>query len=389
MSFQGDVREELAALESIGRYRSLRNIVPLPGGRAELDGKIYCNLSGNDYMGISCNPELRREFYAQYPDLSSPELAQSAASSRLLTGNTPAYERLEHTLTSVLYPGKSALVFNSGYHANLGILPALTSAKDLILSDKLNHASIIDGMRLCEAEFRRYRHLDLDHLEKLLRDAQGRYRRIFIVSETVFSMDGDAPDLKRLAELKKAFDAVLLLDEAHAVGLRGPRGAGLAAECGILDEADVLIGTFGKAFGSTGAYAVLSEELRALLVNRMRPLIFTTGLPPVVLNWSDFIVRRCAEMEEERRHVRRMGIRLRTLFAGAGGRTAPGDTQIVPLTVGGDREALAAAEKFRSRGMLVFAIRPPTVPQGTCRLRFSLSAAHTDADVEAIGQVWS
>ena len=389
MSFQDDIREELSALEAIGRYRSLRRIAPLPGGRAELDGRTYCNLSGNDYMGISCNPDLRREFYEQYPDLSSPELAQSAASSRLLTGNTPAYERLEHTLSTVLYPGRAILVFNSGYHANLGILPALTSSKDLILSDKLNHASIIDGMRLCEAEFRRYRHLDLDHLEKMLREAQGKYRRIFIVSETVFSMDGDAPDLKRLAELKRAYDAVLLLDEAHAVGLRGPRGAGLAAECGILDEVDVLIGTFGKAFGSTGAYAALSPDLRSFLINRMRPLIFTTGLPPVVLNWSEFIVRRCAAMDSERAHLRNMGIRLRGLFAGAGGKTVPGDTQIVPLTIGGDREALDAAERFRAQGMLVFAIRPPTVPQGTCRLRFSLSAAHTDADVEAIGRVLS
>ena len=387
MSFQSEIREELAALEAIGRFRSLRNIKPLPGGRAELDDRVYCNLSGNDYMGISCNPRLRGEFYAQYPDLSTPELAQSAASSRLLTGNTPAYERLEGTLVSVLYPGRRAIVFNSGYHANLGILPALTSSKDLILSDKLNHASIIDGMRLCEAEFRRYRHLDLDHLEKLLQGAKGKYRRIFIISETVFSMDGDAPDLKRLAELKKTYDAVLLLDEAHAVGLRGPRGAGLAAESGILDEVDVLIGTFGKAFGSTGAYAILSDGLRSLLVNRMRPLIFTTGLPPVVLNWSDFIVRRCAAMDAERAHVRAMGSRLREIFARAGGNTVPGDTQIVPLTIGGDQEALAAAEKFRARGMLVFAIRPPTVPQGTCRLRFSLSAAHTDADVEAIGQV--
>ena len=387
MSFQSEIREELASLEAIGRFRSLRNIKPLPRGRAELDGQVYCNLSGNDYMGISCDPQLRREFYAQYPDLSTSELAQSAASSRLLTGNTPAYERLEQTLVSVLYPGRSAIVFNSGYHANLGILPALTSPKDLILSDKLNHASIIDGMRLCEAEFRRYRHLDLDHLEKLLQGAKDKYRRIFIISETVFSMDGDAPDLKRLAELKKAYDAVLLLDEAHAVGLRGPHGAGMAAECGILEEVDVLIGTFGKAFGSTGAYAILSDDLRALLVNRMRPLIFTTGLPPVVLNWSDFIVRRCAVMDAERAHVRAMGIRLRELFAQAGGNTVPGDTQIVPLTIGGDQEALAAAENFRARGMLVFAIRPPTVPQGTCRLRFSLSAAHTDADVEAIGQV--
>ena len=385
MSFQEELSAELAELRELGRFRSLRTIAPLPNARAEFEGKIYCNLSSNDYMGIACDPKLRAAFYAQYPDLSTSELAQSSASSRLLTGNTPAYERLEETLSS-LYNHRAALVFNSGYHANIGILPALSDGKDLILSDKLNHASIIDGMRLCDAEFKRYRHLDMEQLETLLQSSRSKYRRVFIISESIFSMDGDAADLGKLVELKKKYDAVLVIDEAHAVGVRGPSGTGLSAESGVADEVDVLIGTFGKAFGSTGAYAVMSPEVRSYLVNRMRPLIFTTGLPPVILNWSRFVLQHCAHMDAERAKLRRMGDRLRELFRNAGLATG-GDSQIVPLTIGEDPQALAAAEKFQKNGFLVFAIRPPTVPQGTSRLRFSLSAALEESDIESIGKI--
>ena len=385
MSFQEELSAELAELREVGRFRSLRTIAPLPGGRAKFEGKTYCNLSSNDYMGIACDPDLRKAFYAQYPDTASPELAQSSASSRLLTGNTPSYERLEETLSS-LYHKRAALVFNSGYHANIGILPALSGEKDLILSDKLNHASIIDGMRLADAEFKRYRHLDMEQLETMLQNLRSKYRRVFLVTESIFSMDGDAADLAKMVELKKKYDAVLVVDEAHAVGVRGPAGTGLAAEAGVADDVDILIGTFGKAFGSTGAYAVMSPELRSYLVNRMRPLIFTTGLPPVILNWSRFVMERCAAMDARREKLARMGNRLRELFRNAGLVTG-GESQIVPLVVGEDRPALETAEKFQKNGFLVFAIRPPTVPQGTCRLRFSLSAALDESDIEAMGKI--
>ncbi len=385
MSWLKELSGETGALAAAGRLRSLRTIAPLPRARAEFGGKIYCNCSSNDYMGIAGNRELRREFYAGYPDASTPELAQSSASSRLLTGNTPAYERLERTL-SELYGGRSALVFNSGYHANIGILPALAGPKDLILSDKLNHASIIDGMKLADAEFKRYPHLDFDRLEKLLAEKRAAFRRVFLVTESVFSMDGDAADLGRLVELKEKYDAILVVDEAHSVGVRGPRGAGMAAELGVADRVDILIGTFGKAFGSTGAYAMMAPEVREHLVNHMRSLIFTTGLPPVVLNWSDFVLRRSAGMDAERAALRKMGERLRELFRAAG-RGTGGDSQIIPLMVGPDREAELLAEKFRENGFLVFPIRPPTVPPGTSRLRFSLSAALDMEDIEKAGSI--
>ena len=384
MAFIDDLTADLEALRASGRYRKLREISVLDRSRGRLEGEVLCNLSGNDYLGIAGDSALRSEFYAdRMKDPGDPELMLSAASSRLLTGNTPAYVRLEAEL-SRLYGGRAALVFNSGYHANIGILPALSGGRDLILSDKLNHASIIDGMRLCEAEFRRFRHLDCDGLERILKARRADFRRCFIVTESVFSMDGDAADLRRLVELKKQYDCVLVVDEAHAVGVRGPQGAGLAAEMGVAAEVDVLIGTFGKAFGSTGAYAITTPEVREYLVNHVRPLIFTTGLPPMVLNWSAFVLRKCAAMEERRAKLRRMWRRLRELMADAG-RPAPGDSQIVPYLIGGDREAAAAAERFKTAGFLVFAIRPPTVPEGTSRLRFSLNAALAEADIERLG----
>lgn len=381
------LREELAAdttaLEAAGRLRVLREIAPEGNGFCRLGGARFLNFSSNDYMGIASDAGLRREFYARYPDAATPELALSSASSRLLTGNTPAYTRLEEKL-SELYHGRAALVFNSGYHANIGILPALSSDRDLILSDKLNHASIIDGMRLADAEFRRYRHLDCGQLETILAEKRAAYRRVFLVTESVFSMDGDAADLRKLVELKKKYDCVLVADEAHSVGVRGPAGTGLAAELGIADEIDILIGTFGKAFGSTGAYAIMAPEVKQYLINHMRSLIFTTGLPPAVLNWSTFVLGRCAGMDAERAKLRRMGDALRKLF---GDRTVPGDSQIVPYLIGGDREALDKAKLFQDQGILVFAIRPPTVPPNGARLRFSLSAALPEEAILQFGRL--
>ena len=358
----------LDELDKTGSRRLLRE--------TRADGRSPINLSGNDYLGITATPGLREEFYERYKgEFGSGELALSSASSRLLTGNTPAYTRLEQKI-SRLYAGRSSLVFNSGYHANIGILPALSRKGDLILSDKLNHASIIDGMRLCEAEFLRYRHLDYDQLERILLERREQYDQVFLVTESVFSMDGDEADLKRLADLKDRFGCVLVVDEAHGVGVRGDRGLGLAEETGTLARIDVLIGTFGKAFGSTGAYAVMEPEVKDFLINRMRPFIFTTALPPVILNWSCFILDRVPEMREERAKLRRMGIRLRELCRGIDpARTVDGVSQIVPWIIGSDSEAVKKAETLRANGFLVFAIRPPTVPRGTARLRLSLSAA--------------
>ncbi len=382
-SFLAELSGVLESLKSSGSFRQLREITHEAGALARWGNRRFRNFSSNDYMGIGGNEEWRREFYAMYPDKGSPELAQSCTSSRLLTGNTPAYARLEETLSG-MYGGRAALVFNSGYHANIGILPALTRKDDLILSDKLNHASILDGLRLSAAPFRRYAHNDMEHLRKLLVQFRGSCRRVFLVTESVFSMDGDCAPLAELAALKREFGAVLVVDEAHAVGVRGPRGAGLAAELGLADQVDVLVGTFGKAFGSTGAYAILAPVAKEYMVNHARSLIFTTGLPPVVLNWSNFVLTKFPSLDKERQELLAKAARLREIFRARGLPTG-GDSQIVPLMVGGDQEACRLAEKYQQAGILVFPIRHPTVPAGTARLRFSLSAALSQEDVEAAG----
>jgi len=381
MSFYDTIAAELDELKSIRRERKLRSVVTLSEGRAVCNGKEYLNFSGNDYLGIAGNSNLRAEFYRQFRDFADTELGLSAASSRLLTGNHPAYTRLENNL-SCFYGGRAALMFNSGYHANIGILPAISGKDDLILSDKLNHASIIDGMQLCQAEFRRYRHLNYAHLEEMLKAAQGQYRQVFIITESVFSMDGDTADLQRLAALKKQYGAVLLVDEAHSVGVRGDNGAGLCSELGLLHDVDFIIGTFGKAFGSAGAYVICDDLARDFLINKMRSFIFTTGLPPVVVNWSNFVLEKQAGMTAERRHLREIGNLLRGMLP-----ATLGDSQIVPYIIGDDGETARVAEKFQDGGILVFPIRPPTVPPNSSRLRFSLTAALRTEDIRRVGEL--
>ena len=206
----------------------------------------------------------------------------TASASRLLTGNHPAYAALERDL-SELYDGRAATVFSSGYHTNVGICSAMAGKNDLFLADKLCHASLIDGMRLSGASLRRFRHLDYEHLETLLKKGSGEHRDVFIVSESVFSMDGDIADIERLVALKERYGATLIVDEAHAVGVFGERGLGVCERDGLTAEVDVLVGTFGKAWASFGAFAITDAVVRDYLINRMRPLIFTTALPPAVV----------------------------------------------------------------------------------------------------------
>ncbi len=380
MEFYQRLREELDALKAASAYRSLREIDQSDHGRALLRGNPVWNLSGNDYLGIAGDEAWIRDFQAR-----NRYTAMSSASSRLLTGNHRAYRELEDNLGR-FYGGRAALVFNSGYHANIGILPALAGKGDLILSDKLNHASMIDGLRLGQAEFKRYRHLDYEQLGNMLAEAQGKYRQLFIATESVFSMDGDLADLPRLAALKREFHAVLVVDEAHSVGCFGPGGAGLAARDGVLDDVDVMVGTLGKAFGSAGAYAITNEVLREYLVNTMRPFIFTTGMSPAAVAWTDYVLQHMPELDNRRADLARLGNRLRGVIRKHGFATL-GESQIVPLIVGDNRKAGELAETFQNAGILVFPIRPPTVPAGTARLRFSLSARLPDSVIDRIDEV--
>ncbi len=364
-----DFDKELSALRQADSLRSLPTA----------DTSHMVNLSTNDYLGLNDRTELYDEFLGSY---SPSTRSMSAASSRLLTGNPPEYRQLELTLAD-LYPGRSALVFNCGFHANTGVLPALADKDDLVIADKLIHASLIDGMRLCAANGTatlRFNHNDLAHLRRLLEKRRGAAGRTFVVVESIYSMDGDVAPLAELAELRREFGFWLYVDEAHGVGVRGRYGEGLVGELGLGGDVDILIGTCGKALASEGAWVISSDVVRQWLVNRCRTMIFTTGLPPVNVAWTDFIVRRVAGMAADRANLLSLGKWLTAklgLVAPAGGAT-----QIVPYLCGENSAAVSLSATLRGAGFYVLPIRHPTVPLGQARLRFSLKASMSQSDLE-------
>lgn len=346
----------------------------------EADTTGMVNLSTNDYLGLNDRADLWQSFLAEYQPSTR---AMSAASSRLLTGNHPEYRQLERTLSG-LYGGRAALVFNCGFHANTGVLPALADKDDIVIADKLIHASLIDGMRLCAANGTRtlrFNHNDMDHLRRLLSQTQGA-GRVFVVVESIYSMDGDMAPLRELAEMRREFGFWLYVDEAHGVGARGARGEGLVGELGLLADVDILVGTCGKALASEGAWVISSDDVRQWLVNKCRTMIFTTGLPPVNVAWTDFIVRRMAVMTAERDNLRQLGAWL-TESLGLPVQKG-GATQIVPFVCGENSEAVRLSALAREAGFLVLPIRHPTVPKGQARLRLSLKASMTRAELEPL-----
>ena len=373
-----------AELERLGVTGSLRALPQAEsrGRWISRDSRRMLNLSSNDYLGLASERSLAEEFADSLHSTSSGGgwLPLSSSSSRLLTGNHEAYGALEERLAA-MYGRESALVLSSGYHMNSGVLPALCDRKTLILADKLVHASLIDGIRLCEGRCVRFRHQDYAQVESILEKEAGAYERIFIVTESIFSMDGDLAPLQRLVEIKRRWPSVMLyVDEAHAVGVRGANGLGLAEECGCIGDIDLLCGTFGKALASVGAYVVCDRVIKEYLVNKMRTLIFTTALPPVNVAWSLFIMERLQRFGGRRVHLDRISSMLREAFA-LRGMQMPSGSHIIPMIIGSSADAVLRAEDMQRHGFYVLPIRPPTVPEGTSRLRFSLTAALKEEDI--------
>ena len=372
--------DRLVKIRQSGLERRLVELCPLAGSRVAYRGREYLNLASNDYLGLAGNRQLAAAFYRQLdPDNLPARFAPGATASRLMTGNRSINRQLEEELAR-LYSPATALVFNSGYHANIGILPALAQKGDLILADKLCHASLIDGMRLSRAKVIRYPHLDYGRLNTLLAAEREKYGQVFIVTESIFSMDGDAADLVRLAQIKEEYRAVLYVDEAHAVGIRGKKGRGLAEEQGVRTKVDLLVGTFGKAWAGQGAFVICSGIVRDYLINTARSLIFTTGLPPVSLAWLLFILPKIAAMDKERLYVGEIAKDLRQNLMQHGLETR-GNSNIVPVLIGDADRAVQVAEDLREHGFWITAVRPPTVPAGTSRLRLSLTAAMRKEDL--------
>ncbi|WP_276806771.1 8-amino-7-oxononanoate synthase [Bacteroides stercorirosoris] len=373
------MQQELQVLKERSNLRALPALTH-EGRDVIAGGRRMLNLSSNDYLGLASDRKLREEFLQ---GLTADSFLPTSSSSRLLTGNFTIYEELEQTLAR-LFGTEAALVFNSGYHANTGILPAVSDAQTLILADKLVHASLIDGIRLSAARCIRYRHNDMKQLERLLTENHAAYRQVIIVTESIFSMDGDVADLKELVRLKQAYDNVLLyVDEAHAFGARGEQGLGYAEETGCIREIDFLVGTFGKAAASAGAYIACRSTIREYLVNRMRTFIFTTALPPVNIAWSLFIVRKLAGFQERRIHLKNISNILRNTLTEKG-YTCPSESYIVPMIVGASSDTILKAEELQRHGFYALPVRPPTVPEGTSRIRFSLTADITEEEIKEL-----
>ncbi|WP_180112138.1 8-amino-7-oxononanoate synthase [Acinetobacter sp. YH12131] len=378
MSLLDHYAEQLDQLRQQGNFRQFRSNQQ-QGKTIEIQQQQMLNLSSNDYLGLASDLRLREQFFDETPNA---QRLMSASSSRLLTGNFPAYEQLEATLTQ-LFQGRAALLFNSGYHMNIGILPALADAKTLILADKLVHASMIDGIRLSSAKYLRYRHNDLAHLQQLLTQyhADDNYERIIVVTESIFSMDGDETDLAALVALKQHFAKVMLyVDEAHAIGVRGQQGLGCAEQYGVIDAIDFLVGTFGKAVASVGGYLICDPIIRDYLINRMRPLIFSTAQPPICMAWTQFMLNQIVHMQAQRQHLAALSQSIQQGIQ-AKGFACPSTSQIVPVIIGDSTATVSKARQLQTAGFYVMPVRPPTVPQGSSRLRICLNTQFETADL--------
>lgn len=365
------IQNELDEIRSHGLFRSTRLISGRQSARVTLDGDDVLLLCSNNYLGLAEHPAL-----AKSSILAIERYGSSSGASRLVSGTMELHEQLEQSVKSFKRT-EAALVFNSGHAANTGIIPALVGRGDAVFSDRLNHASIVDGIRLSGARLFRYAHNDHTQLAELMEKHRG-YRRSLIVTDGVFSMDGDIAPLKQLVALKRKHDAMLMVDDAHGSGVLGGQGRGTSDLLGVSDGIDIQMGTFGKALGSFGAYAALTSELRDLLVNRSRSFIFSTSLPPSVLAASlaalEIVQSSEGDLLRERLHAN--AAYFRNGLKESGFIVPEGSTQIIPAITGHTEITMRFSEALLENGLFAQGIRPPTVPAGSCRIRFTIMATH-------------
>ena len=373
-----DIQDRLAEIRNRGLYRRMRCVSGPQGPRVLLDGQPVLLLCSNNYLGLADHPRVR-EAAAE----AAMRYGAGAGASRLVSGNMTIHRRLENRLAA-FKRSDACLLFGSGYLANAGVVSSLAREGDVVFSDALNHASIVDGCRLARAETFVYDHCDTDHLEWGLRQAEGRGS--LIVTDGVFSMDGDVAPLERLVELGHRYDARVMVDDAHGTGAVGPEGRGSVAAAGLEDEVDVVVGTLGKALGSYGAFVCCDQSMAKYLINSARTLIFSTALSPPSVAAAMAALELLCEQPRRVEKLQRNAAVLRASLAERGLPVPDHETQIVPLVVGDAREAVHASERALERGIFAQAIRPPTVPQGTSRLRLAVMAAHTKSELrEAAG----
>lgn len=370
--------DELQALRAQGLYRSMRVIEGAQGSRVLLDGKEVLLLCSNNYLGLADHPALKQAA------IDGVALGVGSGASRLVSGTMDLHQRLEERIAAFKGTEK-ALLFNSGYAANTGIISSVVGRGDAIFSDRLNHASIVDGAVLSRANLHRYPHRDLGALEKMLQEKGGKGRRL-IVTDGVFSMDGDIAPLRELVNLARRYDALLMVDDAHGTGVLGATGRGSGELCGVLKDIDIHMGTLGKGLGSFGAYVAGSRILCDYLVNTARSFIFSTSLPPAVLAAS-IAAFDLVDSPEGARLRERLSANVRLFKArleSAGFDVMGTQTQIVPVFVGEAQTTMEFSRQLLEQGVFVQGIRPPTVPAGSCRLRCTIMATHEPADLESV-----
>jgi len=361
-----------------GTLRKLSPLIRLGQGWVRLldfEGELQ-DFSSNDYLALSEHPEVIAASI-KYLEM----FGAGAGAARLMSGDM----EINHLLEQEIAPFKSkeaALTFGSGYLANTGIIPALAGRGDLIITDRLSHASIYDGCMLSGARTIRFRHNDLEHLEQILSEKRSQFNNVLVVVESIYSMDGDRCPLANLVSLKKRYDFLLMVDEAHATGLYGPNGSGIIEEDNVSDGVDIAMGTFGKALGSYGAYAAASQEIVDFLVNRARTFIYSTALPPTVVGANLAALYLVKSEPQLRLDLHQKVAFFKKQLRKNGIKDDPGPSQIIPIMIGDSAKSLAIAEELQKNHIYVKAVRPPTVPEGSARLRFSITRYHQESHLK-------
>lgn len=374
------IKDELENRKDQNLLRRLRTVEPLSEVEIIIEGRKMINFSSNDYLGFSKHPVLKAkatEYVQKY--------GTGSTASRLICGTLPYFEPVEEKLAKLKKVEKT-LIFNSGFQTNISILPVLTDKNSLILSDRLNHNSLIQGALLSNCRILRYKHNDHKHLKKLLIENKDKgFSRILIVTESVFSMDGDQSDIDSLSKLSDDFGAFLVIDEAHATGVLGAQGMGLT--CG--KNVDLVIGTFGKACGSFGAYVATSKNIREYLINCCSGFVYSTALPPSTVGAIDAALDLIPTLEKDRRKLLQKAQFLRTSLNNLGWDTGKSTTQIIPVIVGEEQKTLELSDFLEENGILAVPIRPPSVPKGRSRIRLTLTAAHTWDHIEKLVSIFN
>ncbi len=366
----------LEGLREKGLFRRIKNIERISGKYIYEGGREYLDFSSSNYLGYRDSEWLKKTLID-----AVKRYGVGSGASRLVVGTADIYRELEELLASKKKQER-ALLFNSGYDANIGIISTLYGKDDVIYCDKLNHASIYDGINMSGAHMVRYLHNDMEDLEKKIVKTREKYERALIVVDSVFSMEGDKAPLKKLVEIKERYNIELMVDEAHGGGVLGRNGMGLSEEAGVLERIDINMGTFSKAYGSQGAYVASSEDIINYLINRCRSLIYTTSLPPAVIACNLEAVKRAERDREARERLADLSDYLRSELEKIGMKTLDSETNIIPIVVGDNERTLWMSERLREEGIMIPAIRKPTVT--TPRLRASLSANHSIEDLDRL-----